>query len=122
MFPVINKIDLPSARPEEVKKEIEDVIGIEAEDAPEISAKNGIGIDEVLPVDRPRGLVEVLDVAAGRAKKRHKHAVSSAETQVEFHHVSHRPANDYGVLGYFDRMIAHVYHLDFSPARKLLRA
>ena len=48
VFPVINKIDLPSARPEEVKKEIEDVIGIEAEDAPEISAKNGIGIDEVL--------------------------------------------------------------------------
>ena len=48
VFPVINKIDLPSARPEEVKKEIEDVIGIEADDAPEISAKNGIGIDEVL--------------------------------------------------------------------------
>jgi GTP-binding protein LepA len=48
VFPVINKIDLPSARPEEVKKEIEDVIGIEAEDAPEISAKNGINIEEVL--------------------------------------------------------------------------
>ncbi|MGN1023004.1 MAG: translation elongation factor 4 [Lachnospiraceae bacterium] len=48
VFPVINKIDLPSAHPEEVKKEIEDVIGIEAEDAPEISAKNGIGIDDVL--------------------------------------------------------------------------
>lgn len=48
VFPVINKIDLPSARPEEVKKEIEDVIGIEAEDAPEISAKNGIGIEDVL--------------------------------------------------------------------------
>jgi GTP-binding protein LepA len=48
VFPVINKIDLPSAHPAEVKKEIEDVIGIEAEDAPEISAKNGIGIDDVL--------------------------------------------------------------------------
>lgn len=48
VFPVINKIDLPSARPEEVKQEIEDVIGIEAEDAPEISAKMGIGIDDVL--------------------------------------------------------------------------
>ena len=48
VFPVINKIDLPSARPEEVKEEIEDVIGIEAADAPEISAKNGIGIEEVL--------------------------------------------------------------------------
>ena len=48
VFPVINKIDLPSARPEEVKEEIEDVIGIEAADAPEISAQNGIGIEEVL--------------------------------------------------------------------------
>ena len=48
VFPVINKIDLPSAMPEEVKHEIEDVIGIEAEDAPLISAKQGIGIDEVL--------------------------------------------------------------------------
>ncbi|MBQ8039440.1 MAG: translation elongation factor 4, partial [Lachnospiraceae bacterium] len=48
VFPVINKIDLPSARPDYVKNEIEDVIGIEAQDAPLISAKNGIGIDEVL--------------------------------------------------------------------------
>jgi len=48
VFPVINKIDLPSARPDWVKNEIEDVIGIEAQDAPLISAKNGIGIEEVL--------------------------------------------------------------------------
>ena len=48
VFPVINKVDLPSARPEEVKQEIEDVIGIEALDAPEISAKNGLNIKEVL--------------------------------------------------------------------------
>ena len=48
VFPVINKIDLPSAEPDRVKNEIEDVIGIEAQDAPLISAKNGIGIDEVL--------------------------------------------------------------------------
>ncbi len=48
VFPVINKIDLPSADPERVKNEIEDVIGIEAQDAPLISAKNGVGIDEVL--------------------------------------------------------------------------
>lgn len=46
--PVINKIDLPSARPEEVKKEIEDVIGIEAHDAPLISAKTGLNIQDVL--------------------------------------------------------------------------
>ena len=48
IMPVLNKIDLPSARPEEVKMEVEDVIGIEAEDAPLISAKEGIGIDDVL--------------------------------------------------------------------------
>ncbi len=48
VFPVINKIDLPSAQPQEVKDEIEDVIGIEAQDAPLISAKNGIGIEDVL--------------------------------------------------------------------------
>ncbi len=48
VLPVINKIDLPSARPEEVKAEIEDIICIPAEDAPEISAKNGINIHSVL--------------------------------------------------------------------------
>ena len=48
VFPVINKIDLPSADPERVKNEIEDVIGIEAQDSPLISAKNGIGIGDVL--------------------------------------------------------------------------
>ena len=48
VFPVINKIDLPSAMPQEVKDEIEDVIGIEAQDAPLISAKNGINIEDVL--------------------------------------------------------------------------
>lgn len=48
IMPVINKIDLPSADPERVKTEIEDVIGIEAEDAPLISAKNGINIEDVL--------------------------------------------------------------------------
>lgn len=48
VFPVINKIDLPSAEPERVKDEIEDIIGIEAQDAPLISAKNGINIEDVL--------------------------------------------------------------------------
>jgi len=48
VFPVINKIDLPSAEPERVKEEIEDVIGLDASDAPLISAKNGTGINEVL--------------------------------------------------------------------------
>lgn len=48
VLPVVNKIDLPSARPAEVKSEIEDIIGIPAEDSPEISAKNGINIHSVL--------------------------------------------------------------------------
>ena len=48
VMPVINKIDLPSAEPERVIEEIEDVIGIEAEDAPRISAKTGLNIEEVL--------------------------------------------------------------------------
>ncbi len=61
IFPVLNKIDLPSADPERVANEIEDVIGIEAMDAPRISAKAGIGIDDVLEeiVNRfpaPKGL------------------------------------------------------------------
>ena len=48
IIPVINKIDLPSARPDEVRAEIEDIIGIDASEAPLISAKVGLGIDDVL--------------------------------------------------------------------------
>ena len=48
ILPVINKIDLPSARPDEIKKEIEDVIGIEAMEAPCISAKTGLNVEDVL--------------------------------------------------------------------------
>lgn len=48
LVPILNKIDLPSSRVDEVKKEIEDIIGLDAESAPLISAKNGIGIDDVL--------------------------------------------------------------------------
>ena len=48
ILPVINKIDLPNARPDEVKQEIEDIIGIPAEDAPCISAKSGLNVEEVL--------------------------------------------------------------------------
>ena len=60
VLPVINKIDLPAARPQQVKQEIEDIIGLSAEDAPEISAKNGINIPAVLEmivrdVPPPRG-------------------------------------------------------------------
>ena len=46
--PVLNKIDLPAADPKRVKQEIEDILAIPAEDAPEISAKQGINIDAVL--------------------------------------------------------------------------
>ena len=62
VFPVINKIDLPSAEPDRVKNEIEDVIGIEAQDAPLISAKNGIGIEEVL-----ESIVEKIPAPGGSA-------------------------------------------------------
>ena len=64
IMPVINKIDLPSAEPERVKNEIEDVIGIEAQDAPLISAKNGINIDEVL-----EQIVTKLPAPSGDAEK-----------------------------------------------------
>lgn len=50
IIPVINKIDLPSAQPDVVRKEIEDVIGLDASDAPLISAKNGLNIKDVLEV------------------------------------------------------------------------
>ena len=61
VVPVINKIDLPSADPERVINEIEDVIGIEAQDAPQISAKTGLNVDQVLEqivnkVRRRRGM------------------------------------------------------------------
>ncbi len=62
VFPVINKIDLPSADPDRVKDEIEDVIGIEAQDAPLISAKNGINIEEVL-----EAIVEKIPAPTGDA-------------------------------------------------------
>jgi len=63
IIPVINKIDLPSARVEEVKKEIEDVIGIDCSDAPLISAKEGVNIDKVLQaivlkIPHPKGKEE----------------------------------------------------------------
>ena len=48
LIPVINKIDLPSAQPDMVKKEIEDILGLDTGDAPLISAKSGIGIKDVL--------------------------------------------------------------------------
>ena len=48
ILPVLNKVDLPNARPDEVKNEIEEIIGIPAEDAPCISAKSGLNVDQVL--------------------------------------------------------------------------
>ena len=62
VMPVINKIDLPSARPDEVCEEIEDIIGIEAMDAPRISAKTGLNIEEVL-----EGIVEKIPAPKGDA-------------------------------------------------------
>ena len=60
VLPVINKIDLPSADPDRVVEEIEDVIGLEAQDAPRISAKTGLNVDEVL-----EQIVEKLPAPAG---------------------------------------------------------
>jgi len=63
IFPVINKIDLPSAQPEFVRQEIEDVIGLDASQAPLISAKNGINIDQVL-----KGIIEFIPAPEGDEK------------------------------------------------------
>ena len=63
VFPVINKTDLPSAEPEKVKDEIEDVIGIEAHDAPLVSAKLGTGIEDVL-----EAVVEKIPAPDGNAE------------------------------------------------------
>ena len=69
VMPVINKIDLPSADPERVIEEIEDVIGLEAHDAPQISAKTGLNVDQVLeqivekipaPTGDPKALLQAL--------------------------------------------------------------
>ncbi len=65
VIPVINKIDLPSAEPQRVIAEIEDVIGLEAQDAPLISAKQGIGIDEVMEAVREKRFsIYVVDTLA----------------------------------------------------------
>ena len=64
ILPVINKIDLPSARPEEIRNEIEDDIGLEASYAPCISAKNDIGIDDVL-----EGIIKYLPSPSGDEEK-----------------------------------------------------
>ena len=60
LVPILNKIDLPSAEPERVAKEVEDVIGLPCMDAPRVSAKMGIGIEDVLErvvsdIPAPRG-------------------------------------------------------------------
>ena len=70
LCPVINKIDLPSADPERVIEEIKDVIGLEAHDAPQISAKTGLNVDQVLeqivvirpPTGRSEGTTAGIDL------------------------------------------------------------
>ena len=74
IVPVINKIDLPSAQPEFVIKEIEDVIGLPAEEAPRISAKNGINIDQVLQ--------QVVDNIPAHNKARHAYKVHGDRARV----------------------------------------
>ena len=102
VVPVLNKIDLPQVEPERVIKEIEEIIGIEAEDAPRVSAKSGLGIDELLealveripaPVgdrdaplqaliidswfDNYLGVVSLVRVKQGRIKKGDKMLIKS---------------------------------------------
>lgn len=69
ILPTLNKIDLPSARPDEIKEEVEEVIGLDASDAPLVSAKEGIGIDDLLeaivqkiphPTGNPEGKLKAL--------------------------------------------------------------
>ncbi len=64
IIPVINKIDLPSARPDEIKQEVEDVIGLDAQDAPLISAKEGLNIEDVL-----EAIVEKVPAPSGEAEE-----------------------------------------------------
>ena len=63
VFPVINKIDLPSADPDHVKEEIEDIIGLDASDAPLISAKTGLNVEQVL-----EAIVKKIPAPAGDAQ------------------------------------------------------
>ena len=64
-MPVLNKIDLPAAEPDRVRQQIEDVIGLDAHDALEISAKTGKGVEEVL-----EAIVHRLPAAQGRRQAR----------------------------------------------------
>ena len=64
IIPVINKVDLPSARPDEIAKEIEDVLGLDASDAPRISAKSGENVEQVL-----QAIVEKLPPPSGEVEK-----------------------------------------------------
>jgi len=106
VIPVLNKIDLPSAEPERVKQEIEDIIGIEARNALEVSAKTGIGIEQILekliedipqPLGNPNaplkaliidswfdnylGVVSLVRVVDGKVGKRDKIELMSSKDQ-----------------------------------------
>jgi GTP-binding protein LepA len=108
VVPVLNKIDLPSAEPERVIEEIEDIIGIEAENAIQVSAKTGIGVDELLEslieripppegernlplsaliidswFDNYLGIVSLVRVMQGRISKRQKILVMSTGRRVQ---------------------------------------
>ncbi|MGL4790229.1 MAG: translation elongation factor 4, partial [Anaerotignaceae bacterium] len=108
IMPVINKIDLPSANPEMVMHEIEDIIGIPADDAPRISAKNGLNVEEVLEkivthipaptgdedaplkalifdsvYDQYKGVIVIMRVADGSIKKGTKVRMMATEKEFE---------------------------------------
>lgn len=108
ILPIINKIDLPAAEPEKVKKEIEDIIGLPADDAVLASAKNGIGIEDILEAivykipapnydengplkalifdsyfDDYRGVITYVKVLDGKIEKGDKIKVWSTEKELE---------------------------------------
>ncbi len=118
ILPVINKIDLPSAEPERVQKEIEDIVGIPADNAPFISAKNDINIDEVLEkiiteipapsgdreaplkalifdsyYDRYKGVVVYFRVVSGSLKKGQKIRLMASGAEYEVVEVGRRRGN-----------------------------
>ena len=118
ILPVINKIDLPSAEPERVQKEIEDIVGIPADNAPFISAKNDVNIDEVLEkiiteipspkgdrnaplkalifdsyYDRYKGVVVYFRVVSGAIKKGDKIRLMASGAEYEVVEVGRRRGN-----------------------------
>ena len=129
VFPVINKIDLPSADPDRVAAEIEDVIGLEAHDAPRISAKTGLNVDEVLeaivekipapkgnPDDSYKGVIIFCRIKEGTVKKGTRIQMMATGAEEEVVEVGYFGAGQFipcdelsaGMVGYITASIKNV--------------